>query len=109
MEVPGSVAGLATPKNLIGLSVFFLVAAGVFGVLNQQKTRTLRTAVLDAQAARDAIEQKRLSEQKDIKAREAAAVQAQTKAQEAETVANKIQSDLAQMQAEKADLQTKPR
>ncbi len=38
---------------------------------------------------------------------EAAATQAATKAAEAETVANKIQSDLAQMQAEKADLQTK--
>src|SRR2546423_90525 len=58
-------------------------------------------------AARDAIEKKRLDEQKDIKAREAAAVQAATKAAEAETVANKIQSDLAQLQAEKADLQTK--
>lgn len=107
MELPNTASGIATPKNLIGLSVIFLLAAAVFGVMNTQKTHTLRTAKLEAEAARDAIEKKRLDEQKDIKAREAAATQAATKAAEAETVANKIQSDLAQLQAEKADLQTK--
>ena len=55
----------------------------------------------------DATERRRLNEQKDIKAREAAAAQAQTKAAEAETVAAKAQADLTQLQAEKADLQTK--
>ncbi len=107
MEIPASASGLATPKNLVGLSLVFLLAAGVLGVLNQQKTRHLNLALQTAEDQRNAIEQKRLSEQKDIKAREAAAAQAQTKAQEAETVANKMQSDLAQLQAEKADLQTK--
>jgi hypothetical protein len=48
-----------------------------------------------------------LSEQKGVKAREAAAAQAQTKAAEAETVAAKAQADLTQLQTEKADLQTK--
>ena len=107
MELPNTASGIATPKNLIGLSVVFLLAAAVFGVMNGQKTRSLRTTVVNAEAARDAIEKKRLDEQKEIKVREAAATQAATKAAEAETVANKIQSDLAQMQAEKADLQTK--
>jgi cob(I)alamin adenosyltransferase len=107
MELPNSAAGIATPKNLIGLSVVFLLAAAVLGVMNGQKAHTLRTAALNAEASRDAIEKKRLDEQKDIKAREAAATQAATKAAEAETIANKIQSDLAQLQAEKADLQTK--
>src|SRR4051812_45643304 len=107
MGIPASASGLATPKNLIGLSLFVLMAAAVFGVLNGQKARHLNVALQTAEDQRNAIEQKRLSEQKDIKAREAAATQAQTKAAEAETVANKMQADLAQLQAEKADLQTK--
>jgi hypothetical protein len=107
MELPTSASGIATPKNLVGLSVIFLLAAAVFGVMNGQKARTLRTTTLNAEAARDAAEKKRLDEQKDIKTRETAAAQATTKAAEAETVAKQIQSDLAQLQAEKADLQTK--
>lgn len=107
MELPTSASGITTPKNLIGLSVLFLLAAAVFGIMNGQKAHTLKAAMVNAEAARDAIEKQRLNEQKDIKTREAAATQAQTKAAEAETVANKIQSDLAQLQAEKADLQTK--
>src|SRR4051812_40924182 len=56
MELPTSATGIATPKNLIGLSVLFLLAAAVFGVMNGQKARTLKTAVVNAEAARDAIE-----------------------------------------------------
>jgi|SRR5581483_5326643 len=107
MEMPSSASGLATPKNLVGLSVIFLLAAAVFGIMNGQKVSALKAARINAEAGRDAAEKKRFDEQKEIKAREAAAAQAQTKAAEAETVANKIQSDLAQLQAEKADLQTK--
>ena len=107
MEMPNSASGIATPKNLVVLSVLFLLAAAVFGVMNGQKTHALRATAVNAEAARDVIEKKRLDEQKDIKTREGAATQAATKAAEAETVANKIQSDLAQLQAEKADLQTK--
>ncbi len=107
MELPNTVSGIATPKNLIGLSVFFLLAAAVFGVLNGQKTRHLNIALQSAEDQRTAVEQKRLNEQKDIKAREAAAIQAQTKAAEAETVATKMQADLAQLQAEKTDLENK--
>src|ERR1700760_1871168 len=98
MELSPTAAGIATPKNVIALSVFFLLAAAVFGILNNQKVKSLHTMVANADAARDAVEQKRLSEQKDLKTREAAAALAQTKAAEAETVAAKAQSDLAQLQ-----------
>ncbi|HEY2124042.1 MAG TPA: hypothetical protein VGG94_01155 [Chthoniobacterales bacterium] len=107
MELPSPGPGIISQKNIIGLSVAFLVAAGVFGVLNGQKIKTLRTTTANAEAARDAVEKRRLEEQRDIKAREAAAALAQTKAAEAETIAAKVQADLAQAQAEKADLQTK--
>ena len=105
LSLPGS--EIATPKNIIGLSVLLLLVAAVFGVLNGQKLKTVRLTAANAEAARDATERRRLNEQKDIKAREAAAAQAQTKAAEAETVAAKAQADLTQLQAEKADLQTK--
>lgn len=105
LSSPGS--GIINQKNIIGLSVAMLVAAGVFGVLNGQKVKALRTTTANAEAARDAVEKRRLEEQKDIKAREAAAALAQTKAAEAETIAAKVQADLAQVQAEKTDLQTK--
>ena len=105
LSSPGS--GIINQKNIIGLSVAMLVAAGVFGVLNGQKVKALRTTTANAEAARDAVEKRRLEEQKDIKAREAAAALAQTKAAEAETIAAKVQADLAQLQAEKTDLQTK--
>jgi hypothetical protein len=100
-------SGIATPKNVIALSVVFLLAAGVFGVLNNQKVKMLRTVAANADAARDAIEKRRLEEQKDIKKREEAAAIATTKAAEAETIAARIQADLAQMQTQKADLETK--
>ena len=105
LSSPGS--GIINQKNIIGLAVAMLVAAGVFGVLNGQKVKALRTTTANAEAARDAVEKRRLEEQKDIKAREAAAALAQTKAAEAETIAAKVQADLAQLQAEKTDLQTK--
>ncbi len=107
MELSPSGSGIATPKNVIGLSVLLLLVAAVFGVLNGQKAKSLHTLVANADAARDAVEKRRLTDQKDIKAREAAAVLATTKAAEAETIAAKVQSDLAQLQTEKADLQTK--
>jgi hypothetical protein len=92
---------------VIGLSVLLLIGAGVLGVLNNQKVKLLRTQVTNADKARTDVENKRLAEQKDIKAREAAATLAATRAAEAETVAAKVQADLAALQAEKADLQTK--
>jgi cob(I)alamin adenosyltransferase len=107
MELPIAGSGIATPRNVIGLSVLFLLIAAVFGVLNGQKVKSLRTMVVNADASRDEAERRRVAEKKDMSTREATATLAQTKAAEAETIANKVQADLTQLQAEKADLQTK--
>jgi hypothetical protein len=107
MQFSSSESGIATPKTIIALSVGLLLVAAVFGVLNNQKVKSLHRTVADTEAARQAIENKRLAEQKDIKAKEAAAALATTKAAEAETVAAKAQSDLTQLQTEKTDLDTK--
>jgi hypothetical protein len=107
MQLPTAGSGIATPKNIIGLSVLLLLVAAVFGVLNGQKVKSLRAIVANADASRDEVERRRLAEKKDMSGREAAAALAQTKVAEAETIAAKVQADLTQLQAEKADLQTK--
>ena len=53
MQLPTPGSGIATPKNVIGLSVLFLLVAAVFGVLNGQKIKSLHTMVAHADAARD--------------------------------------------------------
>jgi hypothetical protein len=100
-------AGTATPKNVIGLSVLLLVLAVVFGVLNGQKVKSLRENVATADAARDASEKRRVTTEKETKARKEAADIAMAKATEIQSKASAAQAELAQLQAEKADLQTK--
>jgi hypothetical protein len=95
---------MATPKNVIGLSVLLLLVAALFGVLNGHKLKTLRVSAASAEIARDAAEKQRLAEQKGIKTRESSVA---AKAAVAETQAAKAQEELAQLQTEKADLQTK--
>ena len=107
MQVKNSSAGAVTPKSVIGLSVLFLVLAVVFGVLNGQKARALRSDLVAADAARDAAERNRLVQEKEAKAKAAAAAEAATKAAEADLRANAIQNELTQLQTEKNDLQTK--
>jgi hypothetical protein len=107
MQLSSSQSGFTTPKNIVVISVAFLLAAAAFGILNNRKIEALHTKVADTEAARSAIEQKRANEQKEIKAKEAAAALAMTKAAEAETVAAKAQADLTQLQTEKTDLDTK--
>jgi hypothetical protein len=94
----------ATPKNVIGLSLLLLAVATVFGVLNTQKVKSLRSTVADANAARDAADRRRLDEAKQIKAREAATA---AKATENENKVAKAEAELVQLQTEKNELQTK--
>jgi len=101
------VAGAATPKNVIGLSVLLLALAVVFGFLNGQKVRALRESTTQAEAARDQAESKRLATEKDALAKTKAAEEATVKAAEIETKAAAAQAELAQLQTERTDLQNK--
>jgi hypothetical protein len=107
MQVPSSMTGAATPKNVLGLSVLLLILAVVFGILNGQKVRSLRENVVTADAARDAADRLRITTEKETKARQKAAEEAVVKATEMESKAAAAQTELAQLQAEKTDLQTK--
>lgn len=96
-----------TPKHLIGLSVALLALAGIFGILNTQKSRSLRQSVLSATSVRQDLERRHAVEQKEVKAREDAAAAAMAKIAEHENKVAKAEADLVQLQTEKSDLQTK--
>ena len=104
MSLAMPMAITATPKTLTGLSIALLAAAGIFGALNTHKVKSLRATLVDANAARDAAERRRLDEQKT---RDAAVTAAKANASENESKIAKSEADLVQLQTEKADLQTK--
>jgi hypothetical protein len=96
-----------TPKSVAGLATLFLVLAAVFGFLNSQKVKTLRTNVANAQAARDAAERRRVQMKPNAPTGGTATTEERGKVAEAETRAAKAETELAQIQTEKADLQSK--
>jgi hypothetical protein len=106
--VPSSSAtSLVTQKNVIGLSVLFLVLAAIFGALNSHKVKALRANVANAEAVRRAVESRSVTQQQDLKTKETTATGEEDKVAEAENTAAKAAAELAQLQKEKGDLQTR--
>jgi hypothetical protein len=58
-----------TQKNVIGLSVLFLVLAAIFGALNSHKVKALRANVANAEGLRRAVESRSVTQQRDPKAK----------------------------------------
>jgi hypothetical protein len=85
---------------LLGLSA-------VFAVLNLQKTRGLRTEVVQSETARLTGEQQRISREKQLKDREAAVAAANAKFGDTQNKVASTEAELAKVQAEKNDLQGK--
>ena len=102
-----SATSAVTQKNVIGLSILFLALAAIFGALNSHKMKVLRTNVANAEAARLALANRRVTQQQDLKPREMTGTGEGDKIAEAESKAAKAEADLAQLQKEKADLQTR--
>jgi cell shape-determining protein MreC len=102
-----SAAFAVTSKSVTGLAIAFLVLAALFGFLNSQKVKALRTNAANAQAARDAAELRRLHEQLDAPVDGTTGAEGQSKLAEAENRAAKAEAELAQLQKEKVDLQAK--
>jgi hypothetical protein len=107
MAHSSSATSAVTQKNVIGLSVLFLVLAAIFGALNSQKVKALRAKVANAEALRRAVESRSVAPQPDLKAKETTATGEQDKVVEAENKAAKAQEELVQAQKEKTDLQTR--
>jgi len=102
-----SAASAVTQKNVIGLSIVFLALAAILGALNSHKVKALRANVANAEAASLALENRRVTQQQDLKPRETTGTGKEDKVAEVESKAAKAEADLAQLQKEKADLQTR--
>jgi hypothetical protein len=98
-----------TSKTLIVSSAALLALAAVFALLNLQKTRGLRTEVVQSETARKASEQARITREKDLKAREEAVAAATAKFGDTRTKAAGTEAELLKAQTEKNDLQAKVR
>jgi len=98
-----------TAKQLIFVSVALLGLSAIFAVLNLQKTRGLRTEVVQSETARQTAEQQRASREKLLKDREAAVAAANAKFGDTQNKVVSTEAELAKVQAEKNDLQGKLR
>jgi hypothetical protein len=105
MQLTESFSPAITPRNLIGLSLALLLAAGVFGLLNAHKAKTLRLAVADAEAARDAAIHHRMAQPKEVKGGEASVAATESKTANQGADAGKAEAELIRIQKEKTDLQ----
>ena len=107
MLCPKSTTSAATSKIVVILAFLCLMIAAIFGLVGSFKVDTLRTEVASANAARDAAEHRRVTQETQLKARETAVAGEEAKIAEAENRAAKAGAELAQSQKEKTELQTK--
>jgi hypothetical protein len=96
-----------TQKTLIGGSILLLMVTAIFGALNLNKVKTLRSNTVEALVARDNAERARAQHEKDLKARELAISAEQAKLSEREGKTGADEDQLAQMLKEKSQLENK--
>jgi len=91
------------PKILLGISMLLMGFAALFGFLNSNKVKTLRTELGAVTAARDAALRQTMAKETALKNGSSD----NTKLSSAETRAATAEANLAKSQAEKADLEAK--
>jgi TonB family protein len=104
---PSSRISAAAPRVILVLSFLFLMIAAIFGLLRSYRMDVLRADVANANAARDAAEHRRVTQETELKTREMAVAGEEAKMAEAENKAAKVGAELAQLKKEKTELQTK--
>src|SRR5437773_4245823 len=104
---PKSTTSAATSKVIVVLAFLCLMIAAIFGLVSSYKVDALRTEVASANAARDAAEHRRATQETELKTREMAVAGGEAKIAEAQNRAGKAEAELAQSQKEKTELQTK--
>ena len=102
-----SATSAVTPKNVIGVSILFLILAAIFGLFNSHKGKMLRANAANAAAIRDVAEHRRATQGRNLETRETSAGEGEAKIAEAENKATKAEAELTQLQKEKSDLQSK--
>ena len=96
-----------TSKRLIVASVALLAAAAIVALLNIQKTRGLRSEVVQSEQARQNAEQSKLARERQLKDREAAVAAASAKYGDTQNRVASVEAELTKVQAERNDLQAK--
>lgn len=96
-----------TPQNLITISTVFLALSVVFGILNNQKVKSLRLGAASAMAERDTAKRRRAAQEKELKTRETNLADASAGFSGTEGKNSTAEADLVKIQAEKADLQAR--
>ena len=107
MPRPKSTISAVTPKIILVLAFLCLMIPAIFGLLGSYRVDVLRADVTKANAARDAAEQRRMTQEAELKTREAAVAGEEAKIAEAQNKATKAGAELAQSQKETTELQTK--
>src|SRR5438094_3905168 len=107
MPRPKSTISAVTPKIILVLAFLCLMIPAIFGLLGSYRVDCRRADVANANAARDAAEQRRMTQEAELKTRETAVAGEEAKIAEAENRATKAGAELAQSQKEKTELQTK--
>src|SRR5207302_8758870 len=104
MLPPKSMISAAMAKILVGISVSMLIVAAVFGVLNSIRVKGLHLDLANAMAARDAAEHGRMAQAKEFKSRQTKIPGKSAKSEDAESMAAKVESDMANVQEVNADI-----
>ena len=96
-----------SPKPLIAISAFLLLASAVFGVLNGSKAKSLRSEMALTKSQKEAAEHARQTAEKDIKARESKVAAEKANLTQNEGHEASAEAELVKTQTEKSDLQAK--
>ena len=98
---------MKSPKPLIAISAFFVLASVVLGVLNGSKAKSLRNEIALAKNQKEAAERARQTAEKNIKEREAKMAGEQARVAENDNRIAGAEAELVKSQTEKSDLQAK--
>src|SRR5438034_2523514 len=107
MPRPKSTISAVTPKIILVLAFLCLMIPAIFGLLGSYRVDVLRADVTKANAARDAAEHRRVTQETELKTRETAVAGGEARIAEAENRAATAGAELAQSQKEKTELQTR--
>jgi len=99
MPRPKSTISAVTPKIILVLAFLCLMIPAIFGLLGSYRVDALRADVANANAARDAAEQRRMTQEAELKTRETAVAGEEAKIAEAQNKATKAkQNEIASLQ-----------
>src|SRR5437763_17136612 len=98
MPRPKSTISAVTPKIILVLAFLCLMIPAIFGLLGSYRVDALRADVANANAARDAAEHRRMTQEAEPKTREKAVAGGEAKNAEAEKKTKKAGAKIGESQ-----------